>query len=102
MVGKTWSSDEHLVATETGKVVRARSVRRMPEESSWSADILCGISGQPWGPTGTITYDEGIESFQVPEVQPVENSDASAPKRMKIQQRYLEKVSMWMISCALA
>ena len=37
-------------------------------------------------PTGTITYDEGIESFQV------EKSDASAPKRMKIQQRYLEKV----------
>ena len=52
---KTWSSDEHLVATETGKVVRARSVRRMPEVSSWSADILCGITGQPWGPTGTIT-----------------------------------------------
>ena len=24
-LGKTWSSDEHLVATETGKVVRARS-----------------------------------------------------------------------------
>ena len=28
----------------------------------------------------------------MPEVQPVENSDASAPKRVKIQQRYLEKV----------
>ena len=64
----------------------------MPEESSWSADILCGITGQNWGPTGTITYDEGTECFQVPEVQPVENSDTSAPKRMKIQQRYLEKV----------
>ena len=58
-LGKTWSSDEHLVATETGKVVRARSVRRMPGESSWSADIWCGIIGQPWGPTGTITHDEG-------------------------------------------
>ena len=68
-------------------VVRARLARRMPEESSWRADILCGISGQPWGPTGTITYDEGTQSFQVPEVQPMENSDASAPKRMKIQQR---------------
>ena len=44
------------------------------------------------GPTGTITHDEGTDSFQVPEVQPVENSDASAPKRMKIQQLYLEKV----------
>ena len=28
-LGKTWSTDEHLVATETGKVVRARSVRRI-------------------------------------------------------------------------
>ena len=28
----------------------------------------------------------------MPEVQPVENSDASAPRRMKIQQRYFEKV----------
>ena len=43
------------------------------------------------GSTGTITYDEGTESFQVPEVQPVENGDTSAPKRMKIQQRYLEQ-----------
>ena len=71
-LGKTWSSDEHLVATETGKVVRARSVRRMLEESSWRADILCGIIGQLWGRTGTITHDEGIDGFQVPEVQPVE------------------------------
>ena len=53
---------------------------------------MCGITGQPWEPTGTITYDEGTERFQVLEVQPVENSDAGAPKRMKIQQRYLEKV----------
>ena len=62
-------------------------------KSRRGVQIFCdGITGQPWGPTGTITYDEGTESFQVPEVQPVENSDASAPKRMKIQQRYLEKV----------
>ena len=44
------------------------------------------------GPIDTMTYDEGTESFQVREVQLVENSDASAPKRMKLQQRYLEKV----------
>ena len=56
--------------------------------------FLCGISGQPWGPTGTITCDEGTESFQVLDVQPVESRDASAPKRMKIQQRYLQKVGL--------
>ena len=44
------------------------------------------------GPTGTINYDEGTESFQLPEVKLVEDSDLSAQKRMKIQQRYLEKV----------
>ena len=35
---------------------------------------------------------KALRASQVPEVQPVENSDASAPKRMKLQQRYLEKV----------
>ena len=46
-LGKTWSSDEKLVATERGKVVKARSVLRTSEESSWIADCLIEITGEP-------------------------------------------------------
>ena len=46
-------------------------------KSRREVQIFCGkFLVNPGGPTGTITHDEGTESFQVPEVQLVENSDA--------------------------
>ena len=34
-LGKRWSNDEHIVSMSSGKVVRARDVRPMPEKESF-------------------------------------------------------------------
>ena len=63
-------------------------------KSRRGVQIFCAeLSGQSWEPIGTITNDEGIESFQVPEVQPVENSDASARKEGKINNVIMKRLA---------
>ena len=73
-----WLPDEHLMTTETGDLVSARSVRRIHEESSSGADRVCKIHGQRWRHCGAVAYDEGTKSLQVHEVEPVDSSEFMA------------------------
>ena len=56
-----------LVGTESDEVARGRSVRRLLEESLWSADRLLVTQRTALGPTGTVGYDEETKCFHVPE-----------------------------------
>ena len=41
-IGKRWNSEEHLIACDDGRVVRARSVHVFPEEKRWDAEAIKG------------------------------------------------------------
>ena len=46
-IGKTESSDEHLIADVEG-TNRYRTVRRRPEKERWNVEAIHTFSGQPW------------------------------------------------------
>ena len=51
-LGKCFVSDEHIIALEDGRVVRAGTVRGFPGEE-FSKEIIDSIIGKPWDPKGT-------------------------------------------------
>ena len=53
-VGIQQKSNEVLVATEEG-VVKARTLKRLPEEKRWCAESVLGIKGTPWAPIDGAT-----------------------------------------------
>ena len=46
-LGLSSASNEHLVATHVGNVIKARTVCRVVEASRWSADAVQAIKGTP-------------------------------------------------------
>ena len=60
-LGKRWNTDEHLVATSGGTIVRSRSVRTRPWEDSWVTEVVEKIRGWPWDPAGTMTFEKLLE-----------------------------------------
>ena len=55
MVGRRFTTDEHVIGLENGKVVRTRNVRSKSLEDSRKFDE---IKGQPWDPSVTLTYEK--------------------------------------------
>ena len=95
-LGKRWSSDEHLVALQDGSVVRTRSVRARPVEDAWSLGRTQEIKGQPWGPTGTLTFEKVIAGnpYRVPDVKPVpkeEEYPSTIPRGSRITEKRTRK-----------
>ena len=46
-LGRAMSSDEHILGTRVG-VIRARTVRRLDEDSRYDAQLLLAMRGVPW------------------------------------------------------
>ena len=47
-VGKRSSSDEYIIILDDGKVVKARSVKLLPDSQSWNAGVLENLTSTPW------------------------------------------------------
>ena len=47
-VGKRASSDEYIIILDNGTVVKARSIKLLPDSQSWNSEVLEGISATPW------------------------------------------------------
>ena len=92
-LGKRFSSEEHIVAMDGGKVVRARAVRSLPEASMWCKDEVMGVIGVPWQPSGTMDGD-GSRLPEVPRVTIREEEEEEAPKvrSAKIMPKHIVKV----------
>ena len=50
-VGKSEIDDTHLVVDLERGIQKVRTVRRMPEEFRWNAEMLQDIRFTPWNPT---------------------------------------------------
>ena len=84
-LGKTFSSDEHIVSMMDGSVVRARAVRAFPEGEKWSAEAVDLLKGKPSDPTGTMKEERHEVSIEIPRA-PAEPEPAGTaiPRGMKI------------------
>ena len=92
-LGKRFSSEEHIVAMNDGRVVRARAVRSLPEASMWDKDEVMNVAGVPWQPSGNVEGD-GTRLLEVPRViiQEEEAEDVPKVRATKIMPKHLEKV----------
>ena len=53
-LGMRFTSGEHLVALEDGRVVKTRSIRPFPTQLQWNAECFKSVVGIPWDPVGTM------------------------------------------------
>ena len=57
-LGKRFTTDEHVIGLENGKVVMTRNVRPKLQEDTWNMEEIDKIKGQPWDPSVTLTYEK--------------------------------------------
>ena len=89
-LGKLWRSDEHILAADGG-VIRARSIKAMPESASWDAAGLQAITATPWcfkkqdqGEAGQVIFrpvPTGADSEEPPPI------GAAGPRAIYIKQK---------------
>eukprot|EP00959_Pyramimonas_sp_CCMP1952_P247393 5171585-Pyramimonas_sp.AAC.1 len=66
-LGKSYDTDEHICALETGELVATRTVKRLPEERRFNRTAVAAITHVPWqrrGQGGTVP--RGIEPIITP------------------------------------
>ena len=99
-LGKRFTTDEHVIGMDNGKVVRTRSVRARPEVESWKMEELHKVKGQPWDPSVTMTYAKlSEEKFPVmQDPTPTEEELIPKPRSQKITRADLEKAG-WTKGC---
>ena len=67
-LGKSFTTDEHVIGLENGKVVRTRNVRSKSLEDTWKWEEIDKIKGQPWDPIVTLT-DEKFAQDRFPKIK---------------------------------
>ncbi len=94
-LGKHWRSDEHIIASPSD-IVRARSIRGLPDRESWSIGEIEAIKATPWNlkPTEEQTQDK-------PRVIPAEpeapgepeaaRDDANPPRAVPVRKADLQR-----------
>jgi len=90
-LGKRFTSEEHILGLENGRVVRARAVRSMPPGSMWCKESLAKVIGVPWRPSGE-GQDDGSripEMPRAPVVKPEEPDVGPKSRAMKIMPKHL-------------
>jgi hypothetical protein len=82
-LGKDSLTNDHLVATADGIVIRARTVRRLPSTSQWQPGLVTAIKGTPSSPDGSGALDEnfilGTDSLSFQNLEASSRSASSAP-----------------------
>ena len=58
-VGKRFGSEEHIVGTAEGGVIRSSAVKPHPEKD-WDMELFNAITGSPWDPSGMASSERGV------------------------------------------
>eukprot|EP00971_Amphidinium_carterae_P337087 6473751-Amphidinium_carterae.1 len=93
-LGKRFASDENIVSTRCGVVVRARGVRSVSQEQLFDSVLLDEVKGTPWNADGK--GDEDVEvirlsPLQVPEGVVMYEDPVHAPRAPRIRREHLTK-----------
>ena len=80
-LGLAPSSNEHLISTRNGNVVKTRSVCRVVEQSRWSVNAVFGVLGTPsfMCPVGSEDIDPAVEELDAP------HADLDAQERIGLE-----------------
>ena len=103
-LGKRFTTDEHVVGLENGKVVRTRAVRQRPVQDMWKMEEVCKVKGQPWDPSLTLTYEKLAEEKYPKAMEPgtVGESDVNlktTPRPHAIMKKDLRKAGGFTPGC---
>ena len=91
-VGLRSVSQEYLVATSEGDVVKTNTIKRRPEEERWNAAAVKGVTGVPWE-TGERKKRQSAEGNEAEkgEVEKGEENEGPKQRAYKITKLALEK-----------
>jgi len=93
-VGLRSGSPEVYVATESG-VSRSRSIRRLPKEDCWDAELIKNITGTPWDLKSGVMEDhvpgERGPEEQPPPMPPPQEEEEEPVRRMKLTKKDFDK-----------
>ena len=96
-LGKQWGTEEHLISTEEGHILRSAAVKPHPEKQ-WDSALFDGIKGSPWDPLAKNVDKTVVEAERAAEELPrftVERSVdpmLSQPRRAMISPDILDRV----------
>jgi hypothetical protein len=86
-LGKRFGTEEHLIGTTEGTIVRSAAVKPHPE-IAWDSELFDAIRGTPWNPTCRPVAGEVVPEAQVPPlprvVIPRSELEVPEPRRAKI------------------
>ena len=100
-LGKRFTTDEHVIGLENGKVVRTRSVRPKSLEDTWKWEEIDKIKDQPWDPSVTLTYEK-LAQDRFPKIKdpmPAEEEHVYMPRSHMITKADLSKAGGWTQGC---
>ena len=93
-IGLQFSSGEHIVALNDGRVIRARAVQPRPDTIRVTREALNCIKLGPWDPSEVITQYSGDKlSPSKEETQPSQKAEP-VPRRFRITSEKLEKFGL--------
>ena len=92
-LGKLWGSEEHMVATSDGLVVKSGAVKPHPEQL-WDSELFDGIRGTPWDPSAKSPNSEPAEAEAFRGVEPFVRADRTddiipQARRVKFREIFL-------------
>ena len=93
-LGKRFATEEHVMGTPDGGVIRSRAVKPHPEQQ-WNTELFDNLRGVPWDPSGKAVASEAstehtadLSKFSV--ARSVEPTIPQA-RRVMISRAYLER-----------
>ena len=93
-MGLQFTSGEHIVALEDGRVVRARAVHPIPAGTQPTKASLTSIKTGPWGATEVITQDTKTDAPKSKDVPSVPSPTDPVPRGFRITRDVFEKYSL--------
>ena len=87
-------NSEVIVATETGEVVGARSIKRMTPDKRWDKEMVQSIKGVPWNLSGVTAEAEVVFEHNPdpgPQPVPMPENYMPIPRRIRINKPDLEQ-----------
>ena len=91
-LGRTHESDEALVMTMEGDVVRARSVTPREENIKVTKEMLLKLKTYPWEGLGTISHESELPERRTEEARPEGGSqDTPVPRDLRVTEAAIGK-----------
>ena len=91
-LGKRWTTDEHIVATAGGRVVRARDVRLFPPDKAFDISFAQNVVGTPSNPSAVEGEDTVLHNIpRAPVARPEDPVSVPVSRQVMLNKAYFER-----------